>query len=195
MGWLYYKIYAKEMANWYYHILNEVVKPFIQQNNALIDKFFFFHYEENYRLEPTCEQKFEVGKRVRYIRLRVKSENENLGTLEKSLLTLIENSQTTLQHEKCEYDVSGDLGNRFGQARTDIAVNYLDAFARMVLSLLASNNQLENGDKPYSAVHLVHNMIGSQIPVACANPNCRRINSVPMLTAFECSQCHMTTYF
>lgn len=182
------------MTNWYYHILNEVVKPFMQENDATIEKFFFFHYEEDYSIqpEPNCERKFEVGIRVRYIRLRVKAKDENLGNLEKSLLELVKNSQTTLEHEKCEYDVSGDLGNRFGQTRTDLTVNYLDAFARMVLSLLTPNNQLENGGKPYSTVHLVHNMIGTSISVTCAN--CGTINSVPMITAFECQRCHALTY-
>lgn len=194
MGWLYYKIYAKEMANWYYTILNEVVKPFVQQNNVHYDKFFFFNYEEDYVLEPNCAHKFEAGVKVRYIRLRVKAQDDNLGNLEKSLLELIATSQTTLEHEKCEYDVSADLGNRFGLTRTDLAVNYLDAFARMVLSLLATNNQLVNGDKPASAIHLIHNMIGSQIPVACGNVNCRAINQVQLAIPFICRVCGVTTY-
>lgn len=199
MSWLYYKIYSKDVPNWYYKVLNEVVKPFVQQNIAIIDKFFFFHYEEDYgmqpdgsvKFEPKCEHKFKAGVRVRYVRLRVRAENENLGALEKSLLGLINNSQTTLQYEKCDYDVSGDLGNRFGQTRTDLVVNYLDAFARMVLSLLTPNNQLENGNKPSSATHLIHNMIGSSIQVACAR--CGALNQVNFIIPFECQACHSVT--
>ena len=68
MQWLYFKIYAKDVENWYYKILGEVVKPFTQRNEQLIDKFFFFHYVENYgacsdgsiEFEPNCEHKFEA---------------------------------------------------------------------------------------------------------------------------------------
>jgi HPt (histidine-containing phosphotransfer) domain-containing protein len=196
VGWLYYKIYAEDTTNWYYKILNEVVKPFVQQNSALIDKSFFFHYEENYPIqpEPNCERKFEAGVKVRYVRLRVRAKDEHLSTLENSLLSLIMGSQTVLEKEKCPFDVEADLGERFGHSRTELAVNYLDAFAQMVLSLLTSNNQLENGDKPSSAIHLVHNMIGSSIPVACANVNCRAINQVNLIIPFECQVCHTITY-
>ncbi len=196
MGWLYYKIYAEDTTNWYYKILNEVVKPFVQQNSALIDKFFFFHYEENYPIqpEPNCERKFEAGVRVRYVRLRVRAKDEHLSTLENNLLSLIMNSETVLEKEKFPFDVEADLGERFGHSRTELAVNYLDTFAQMVLSLLTSNNQLENGDKPSSAIHLVHNMIGSSIPVACANVNCRAINQVNFIIPFECQVCHAITY-
>lgn len=202
MAWLYYKIYAEDTDNWYYKILNQVVKPFVQQNDAMIDKFFFFHYKENYGIRPNgsvefernCERKFEAGVRVRYVRLRVRAKDEHLSALENSLLSLIMNSQTVLEKEKCPFDVEADLGERFGHSRTELAVNYLDAFSQMVLSLLTSNNQLENGDKPSSAIHLVHNMIGSSIPVACANVNCRAINQVNLIIPFECQVCHTITY-
>ncbi len=193
MPWLYYKIYAEDTANWYYRILNEVIKPFAQQNQQLIDKFFFFHYQEAYAHEGTDEPKFEVGAPVRYVRLRARAREEDIDALERSLLELTKGSQTTVETEKLEYDFNADLGNRFGLQRTELAVSYLDAFSRMVLSLLTNSNQLENGAKPYSAVHLIHNMIGSQIPVACAN--CGAINQVPPLTAFQCQACHAVTYF
>jgi hypothetical protein len=193
MPWLYYKIYAEDTANWYYRILKEVVKPFTQQNQQLIDKYFFFHYREAYAHEGNCKPKFEVGAPVRYVRLRARAREEDIEALERSLIELTEGSQTTLETEKCEFDVNADLGNRFGQQRTELAVSYLDALARMVLSLLTDGNQLENGAKPYSAIHLIHNMMGDQIPVACAN--CGVINQVPPLTVFECQTCHEITYF
>jgi hypothetical protein len=195
LKWLYYKIYARDVDDWYYKLLNEIVKPFTQKFDSQIEKIFFFHYVEDYRAEPNCEHKLNVGERVRYIRFRFRADDKLCGSLENNLLSLVSNSSTVIEKEKCEYCVDADLGNRFGLQRTELAVNYLDAFARMVLSLLTENNLLEDSDKPYSLIHLMHNMIGSPIQVACANPNCREINPVETLILFQCRRCSGVTSF
>jgi hypothetical protein len=201
MQWLYFKIYAKNVENWYYRILNEVVEPFTQRNEQLIDKFFFFHYVENYgvcsdgsiEFEPNCEHKFEARTLVRYVRFRARAKDEDIRALEESLQEIVRGSEVTLETEKCQFDLNADLGGRFGQQRRELTVNYLDAFAKMVLSLLMTNNQLEDGGKPYSAVHLIHNMLGSNISVACAN--CGEINQVRLVTGFQCQKCRSITVF
>ena len=196
MGWLYYRIFARDVNNWYYKLLNELVKPFVSKNGSLIEKFFFFHYGPcPYNLEPGSELKFKEGDIVRYVRFRARVKDENFQQVEQDLLDHIARSQTTIEKEKATFNETADLGNRFGQQRLQLVINYLDSFARMILSLLTDQNQLENTDKPYSTIHLLHNMMGDTINVACANETCREINQVPVFTAFQCKKCGGVTYF
>ena len=81
--WLYYRIYAKTVENWYPNILREIVQPFISENEKQIESFFFFKYHMQYGIhedvEKTCEQKFKKGDWVSFIRLRVLTEEKNIS--------------------------------------------------------------------------------------------------------------------
>lgn len=74
-NWLYYKIYAKDVNGWYQNLLREIVQPLISENEQVIESFFFFKYHFRYGIdegiEKTCEQKFQQGDWVSFIRLRI----------------------------------------------------------------------------------------------------------------------------
>lgn len=139
--WLYYRIYARPSQEWYFDLLREVVRPFIQENEKLIDSFFFFHYHHQYATPPydgveAKEPKFKKGEEVWFIRLRVLAEQNNLKTLDKSLNKYMDNSKIVSEREKCVYDEKGDLGGRFGETRRELVRKYLEYASRITLSLL-----------------------------------------------------------
>ena len=140
--WLYYRIYAKPSQDWYSNLLREVVRPFIQQNEKLIDSFFFFEYHHNYGVPPyesgieAKEPKFKKGDEVWFIPLRVLVEQENLEALDNSLINYMNNSKTILDKEKCTFDEKADLGGRFGETRRELVRKYLEYASRITLSLL-----------------------------------------------------------
>lgn len=175
--WLYYKIYAKDIADWYPLLLEEIVQPFISNNEKFIGNFFFFKYYFEYgvheTLEKTCEQKFNVGEFVRFIRLRVLTEQENISNLESELLKLIKASPTILETEKCEYDVVGDLGNRFGKQRIEEVEKYLEYACRISLSLLGEARDKKYFDKICGLIHLPSNILEYRVKIQC--PNCGRV--------------------
>lgn len=191
-------MFATDVDRWYLKILCEIVKPFFEANMHKIEKMFFFQYQERYEADKKCNPSstFTQGERVRYVRMRFRVPKDELDRLEKNLVSLIDASQTTLEKERCQYDPAEDLGDRFGLNRLELALDYLDSFARMVLSLLTPNADLEDTEKPYGAIHLLHNMIGG--PTVKFDLRCRNCNSVykvTAITAIQCPTCGAVNHF
>lgn len=172
--WLYYKIYAKPINDWYPRLLKEVVQPFISNNEKSIDSFFFFKYRMQYgiheTLEKGCEQKFKVGEWVNFIRLRVLAQQEIISNLENELLKLIKASPTVLETEKCKYDEVADLGNRFGKQRVEKVRKYLEYACRISLSLLAEPRDANYFEKIGGLIHLPSNILEYRVKIRC--PKC-----------------------
>jgi rRNA maturation endonuclease Nob1 len=109
---------------------------------------------------------------------------------------LTDTSQTALGKERCEYNPDEDLGSRFGLSRLELTLNYLDSFARMVLSMLTEDADLEDTEKPYGVIHLTHNMIGGpsiKFDLKCGN--CRQVYKVTAITAIQCPTCGAVNHF
>ena len=161
--WLYYRIFADPSDQlWYYKLLTQVVKPFIDENESFIERFFFFHYFPRYESDDECESKFTTGDEVAFIRLRILAKRTELQRLESSLLYFIRSSSAVTQTERCKsYDVNGDVGNRFGTNRVTRVVDFLDAASRLSLALLEG----EQGFSPkvHNAVHLICNMMNFRL--------------------------------
>ena len=174
--WLYYKIYAKPVENWYQDLLREIVQPFIAENEKAIESFFFFKYHFRYGIdegiENTCEQKVTPnrGDLVSFVRLRVLSEQENIAELEATLLRRIDACQTVLEKEKCRYDEMADIGNRFGRERVEIVRKYLESACRVCLSLLNETRDGNYFNKISGLVHLPSNILEYRVRIPC--PNC-----------------------
>lgn len=164
--WLYYRIFANPSDQlWYYKLLTQVVKPFIDENEPLIERFFFFHYFPKYEPEDECESKFTTDDRVAFIRLRILAKHTELRRLEGSLLDSVKGSSAVTEIERCKrYDVNGDIGNRFGANRVRRVVDYLDAASRLSLALLEG----EQGFNPkvHDAVHLICNMMNFRVQIS-----------------------------
>ena len=173
--WLYYKIYAKEVKNWYQNLLKEIVHPLISENEKMIESFFFTKYHMQYgiheKIEKTCEQKFKKGDLVSFIRLRVLAEKQNIPDLEKNLLNFVKASPTVLETEKCTYNELADLGNRFGIERVEIVRKYLESASKVALSLLVETrdeNYFKN--KISGLIHLPSNILEYRVGLRC--PQC-----------------------
>jgi hypothetical protein len=174
--WLYYRIYAKPSQEWYFDLLTEIVRPFIQENEKIIDSFFFFKYHHPYGEPPydgieANQPKFKKGDEVWFIRLRVLTEQENLEDLEHSLIKYMKNSKTLLDKEKCAYDEKADLGGRFGEIRRELVRKYLEYASRITLSLLDEPKDQAYLEKLGGLIHLPSNMLG--YAVIC--PKCRSL--------------------
>lgn len=172
--WLYYKIYAKSIENWYQNLLREIVQPFVSENEKQIKSFFFFKYYFQYGIgegiENTCEQKLKVnrGDEISFIRLRVLSEQENISDLETNLLKLIDGCQSVLEKEKCTYDEMADLGNRFGKERVEVVRKYLESACRVSLSLLGETRDENYFKKISGLIHLPSNVLEYRVIIPCS---------------------------
>ncbi len=157
--WLYYRTFADPSDQlWYYKLLTQVVKPFIDENKSSIKRFFFFHYFPKYEPEDDCESKFTTNDRVAFIRLRILAKHTELRRLESSLLDSIKGSSAVTEIERCKrYDVNSDIGNRFGANRVRRVVDYLDTASRLTLALLEGEQGFST--KVSDAVHLICNMM------------------------------------
>ncbi|MDH5770164.1 MAG: hypothetical protein OEZ25_02595 [Candidatus Bathyarchaeota archaeon] len=170
--WLYYRIYAEPHQKWYHDLLEEVVKPFISENEKMIESFFFFHYHHPYGVKPwdeieAHEPKFKQGEEVWFIRLRVLAEKSNLKTLEESLNKFIGTSKTAFEHEKCTYNEKGDLGGRFGEVRREFVRKYLEYASKIALSLLDEPRDQKYFEKVMGLMHLPANMFEFNILISC----------------------------
>lgn len=172
--WLYYKIYAKSVENWYPNLLMEIVQPFISENEKQIESFFFLKYRFQYGIgegiENTCEQKLKAnrGDWISFIRFRVFSEQENIADLEAKLLKLVEACQTVLEKEKCKYDELADLGNRFGKERVKLVRKYLEYASRISLSLLGEPKDGNYFNKISGLIHLPSNILEYRVRLRCS---------------------------
>lgn len=191
-------MFARDVDRWYLKILCEIVRPFFEANTQRIEKMFFFHYEQPYEADKNCRpsSRFAGGEQVRYVRMRFRVPKSELDRLEKNLVTLIDTSQTALEKEKCQYDPVEDLGSRFGTNRLELALNYLDSFARMVLSMLTNDAGLEDTEKPYGVIHLTDSMIGGpsiKFHLRCGD--CGSVYKVTAITATPCPTCGAVNHF
>ena len=174
--WLYYRIYAKPVENWYGSLLREIVQPFIAGNDGQIKSFFFLKYYFRYGIdegiENTCEQRLRVNREdwISFIRFRVLTDEENIADLEEKLLKLIEACQTVLEKEKCTYDEMADLGNRFGKERFESVRKYLEYACRISLSLLEEQRDGKYFDKISGLIHLPSNILEYRVRFPC--PHC-----------------------
>jgi hypothetical protein len=174
--WLYYKIYARPIENWYQNLLREIVLPFISENEKQIESFFFlkyhFRFEIDEGIENTCEQRIRAnrGDLISFIRFRVLTEQENILDLEEKLLKLIEACQTVLEKEKCTYDEMADLGNRFGKERFELVRKYLEYACRISLSLLEEQRDANYFNKISGLIHLPSNILEHRVRFPC--PHC-----------------------
>jgi hypothetical protein len=178
--WLYYRIYAKPVGNWYQDLLKEIVRPFISSNEKQIKSFFFLKYNLQYGInegmENVCEQKMKanIGEWISFIRLRVLTEHENISDLEAKLLKLVKACQTVLEKEKCTYDEVADLGNRFGKERVEIVRKYLECACRVSLSLLEETRDENYFKKISGIIHLPSNILEYRVGIRC--PNCGQVS-------------------
>ncbi len=164
--WIYFRIFANLSDQlWYNKLLSQVVKPFVGNNESLIERFFFFHYVQKYEPEEECESKFTKNDLVAFIRLRVLTQSTNLLVLENNLLELIKKSSAAIGIERCKkYDINGDLGKRFGTERVSEIVDYLVAGSRLTLTMIEG----EQGFSPKvaDAIHLVCNMMSFRLIIS-----------------------------
>ena len=134
--WIYYRIYAHDVLNWYERLLNEIVKPFAKNHRKDTQCIWFNCYYPKYLRDEPCETKFKKGTTVRYIRLRILTIEEKASMLEKELLKLVTSSSTALDKEKCEFRAKEILSNEFGTRRSELSIKYLNLCSEIVLSLL-----------------------------------------------------------
>lgn len=133
--WIYYRIYARDVPNWYKGLLNEVVKPFAERYRKYTRCIWFNCYYPKYLRDEPCETKFKEGVVVRYIRLRILT-TEEAPMLEKELLKLIASSSVVLEKEKCEFRAEEILSDQFGNRRVELSIRYLNLCSEIVLSML-----------------------------------------------------------
>lgn len=181
--WLYYRIYARPVQEWYHNLLKEVVRPFISDNEDLIDSFFFFRYHHGYGVKPydeieAEEPKFKQGEEVWFIRLRVLAEKKNLKHLEESLNKYIDDSPTALEREPCTFNEKADLGGRFGETRLELVRKYLEYASRITLSLLDEPKDEEYFKKLSGIIHLPSNMLMFALIIDC--PKCHHQFPYPL---------------
>lgn len=170
--WLYYRIYAKPVDDWYSKLLKEVVKPFVSENETMIDSFFFLHYHHPYGVKPydnveAKEPKFKVGDEVWFIRLRILAEKTDIPVLETNFKRIISKSQTVLEIEECSYNEKADLGVRFGEERRELVRKYLEYASRITLSLLDQPRNQEYQKKLSGLIHLPSNMLEFAVVIKC----------------------------
>ena len=173
--WLYYRIYAKPVKNWYNILLTEVVEPFVLKYDSLIESFFFFKYHHRYGVPPydgleAKVPKFNVGDEVWFIRFRLLLEEENLEELDESLNELMDISNIVIERELCEYDETRDLGGRFGESRQVLVRKYLEYASKITLSLLNEKKDDEYFKKISGLIHLPSNMLEYVLVSKC--PQC-----------------------
>lgn len=181
--WLYYRIYARPIQEWYHNLLKEIVRPLISENEQLIDSFFFFRYHHGYGVKPwdgieAKEPKFKEGEEVWFIRLRVLTEEENLKALEEKLNGFIIRSPTALEFEPCIYNEKADLGERFGKSRVELVRKYLEYASRLTLSLLDEPKDEKYFEKLSGLIHLPSNMWMFAKNVKC--PRCQYEFKIPL---------------
>jgi len=165
--WLYRTIHGyPDDYSWYFKLLSDVVKPFIDKNNPIIDRFFFLHYYPKYGNEPEgskLERKLsDKETNVAFIRLRIRVEQKDLHVLETSLLDFIKRSSVVRETEPGTYDVMGDLGKRYGNNRVEELIDYLDKSSRLCLTFCQDEEQYYHyliPDFNVNPAHLVCNIM------------------------------------
>ncbi len=158
--WLYHRIFADpEDPAWYYKIINRVIRPFVERNGEHLEDFFFFHYYQRYEPEPACKSRFERKDEVAYVRFRALVPEEVYDSLNRHFVRLVEEGEAILGSEECDYDLTADLGRRFGDIHLQAMLRYLNACASLMLSLVTAEDRHEDPQKTIDAIHLAANTL------------------------------------
>jgi len=189
-NWLNFRIFARDKHTrnsrdrlvWYYRILNYIVKPLLRENEKSIRAIFFSHYgPKAFRLEKGYEKECErvakqlVGRTVFYIWLRLCVEKDDKDNLRRELIDKVKTHQDDLilDYEICRYDVVKDLGCRFCKTSEDMVdeqrlinfIKFWDSTCRYTLSIITSENKLDENVDVMGVPHLVFNSLGTFIPL------------------------------
>jgi hypothetical protein len=192
----------KEALDWYHDVLRTVVRPVVESQKS-IQIVLFTHYGPSSYQPPDrriCQRALSSipDKPVRYIRLRIFPLARERGNIITKFEDQLRAQHCTWDYEiLTEYDVLGDLGNRFGRKqdgsiepeRTLRFVRYWDAGCRYILSVIADSGNWEKNVEIWAVPHLINNALGSYLRhpnTKC--PNCGELgymetNVVNVLTA------------
>jgi len=164
----------KQALDWYHNVLRTAIRPVVESEKS-IEIVLFSHYGPSSYEPPDrriCQRTLSSipDKPTRYIRLRIfpaVHERENI----------VARLEDRLRAQHCawdyeiltEYDVLGDLGNRFGRnqdgsiehERTLRFVRYWDAGCRYILSVIADSGNWEKNVEIWAVPHLINNALGS----------------------------------
>ena len=174
----------REKLDCYYGILSLLRS--ILTDRQMIDNFFFSQYgPEDYVAEPESLylkrlQTLPTNK-ISYIRIRIHPMEGKYTDLIDSVSRLL-NSQTLVWDFEIlkEYDIRGDLGNRYGKRDNDTIddeatinfVKYWNAGCNYILSVLNESNDFRKNVDVWGIPHLINNAVGSLLRLLDKCPKC-----------------------
>ena len=188
-SWIQLKVFMNldREANWrmklncYYGILS-LLRP-IFTNRQVIDAFFFSQYgPEDYTPESEMLYLKRVlalpTNKISYIRIRIHPPEGKHADVIDSVSRLLTNQILVWDFEMLnEYDMRGDLGNRYGRKDDNTIddeatinfVKYWDAGCRYILSVLNDSNDFMQNVDVWGIPHLINNAVGSylRLPGKC----------------------------
>lgn len=198
--WIQFKIFMKpkdhifwkEGLDWYHSVLR-ILKPALENNHNVLAILYTYYGPVDYKseLESLYEKKISriPEYEVFFIWLRINVEDENRGDIILDISEILSSNQRQAWDYEIlkEYDILGDIGNRFGR-RNDGAVDeettirfikYLDAGCRYILSTLdKKGNWCENIDV-WGIPHLINNALGGWLRVESRCEKCGEKLHVP----------------
>lgn len=182
-SWIQFKVFMNldKEATWrekltcYYGIL--LLLKSILNNQKLIDVFFFSQYgPKNYTTESERLYLKKVlvlpTSKVSYIRIRIHPMEGKSKVVIASISKLLTNQTLVWDFEILkEYDVKGDLGNRYGKKDDNTIddettinfVMYWGAGCRYILSVMNDSNDFRQNVDVWGIPHLINNAVGSYL--------------------------------
>ena len=194
-NWIQFKIYdnpevkrnSKECLDWYHGVLRAVIRPVVQSNASISFILFTVYGLPQYEQFETNIAEKALSKipsaGVFFVKLRIfptlGSRTEVLRAFERQFET---GKSSIWDYEVLrEYDVLGDLGNRYGRGPngeinrdiTMLFLRYWDAGCRYILSIITDEgNWLEKVDV-WGVPHLINNALGGWLRLSAAKcPSC-----------------------
>lgn len=226
-NWIQFKMYDnpdvtrnwRDSLDWYYNVLRTIVRPIVESDESVSFVLFTRYGPQQYESSerPAMERllpSVPTGT-VSFVRLRVLPAPDSRERVKRSFEEQIHAQPSALWDYEIvrEYDVIGDLGNRYGrgedgsvdQGRTLRFIRYWDAGCRYILSIVADSGNWERNVDIWGVPHLINNALGSWLrhPNAacdlcgtklCVDTNraeltaAQSVNHVPLMLA-ACPRC------
>jgi len=165
----------KQALDWYHDVLGKTVRPVVKSAKNSIEIVLFTHYGP-FPYEPPeariCQHALQrvPDKPTRFVRLRLFPAVGQRENIIKELDHTIRTQKSVWDYEiLTEYDVLGDLGNRYGRGedgsvdheRTLLFIRYWDAGCRYILSVVPDSGNWEKNVDVWGVPHLINNALGS----------------------------------
>lgn len=176
--WIYYRLFYvygdATTIDGFVGLLSDVVIPVVDGFGDKIRHFHFFNYRGAYKEnleggEGVKERLTGIADddQVGFIRLRVLVAAEYEEALREKLLSLINESDRARGYELpvAPYNPERDLGERFGQTRTQMVMDLIEAASQLALSFARGEEGVfvRSDGGPSGLVHLVANTLQYKI--------------------------------